>query len=61
MREFYIRSVSFVLHGTQPLMSTLHLAVSPLPGKASDQEVMVQGIHVKAVTDMLVALGGSGQ
>lgn len=32
-------------------------AVSPLPGKTNDLEVMVQGKQVKAVTDVLVARG----
>ena len=33
------------------------MAVSPLPGKGTEQEVMVQGDHRKVVAEMLVAGG----
>ena len=36
-------------------------SVNPLPGKAAGQEVMVQGKHLKAVIDLLLAKGVPGQ
>lgn len=39
------------------LVADAHGAVSPVQGKASDMEVMVQGKQIKAVTDLLVAKG----
>lgn len=41
--------------------SLIHAPVSPLPGKTTDQEVMVQGKQIKAVTDFLVSKGVPSQ